>query len=34
MLVLIVFVIVDALLLRMNLKRLIPQRLPGQRPAG
>jgi len=29
-LLLIVFVIVDAWLLRMNLKRLIPQRLPGQ----
>jgi len=33
-LVLIVFVIVDALLLRMNLKRLIPQRLPGQSARG
>ena len=33
-LVLIVFVIVDALLLRMNLKRLIPQRLPGRSARG
>ncbi len=33
-LVLIVFVIVDALLLRMNLKRLIPKRLPGQSARG
>ena len=33
-LLLIVFVIVDAWLLRMNLKRLIPQRLPGQSARG
>jgi Protein of unknown function (DUF3043) len=33
-LVLIVFVIVDALLLRMSLKRLISQRLPGQSTRG
>ena len=33
-LVLIVFVIVDALLLRMSLKRLIAQRLPGQSIRG
>jgi Protein of unknown function (DUF3043) len=33
-LVLIVFVIVDALLLRMSLKRLIAQRLPGESTRG